>query len=90
MIDWARGKVHEKISQWHRIGILCVGIKYSKVETWVSSFKTINIHPHHRVSFEKWVEGISAHLRTGKKNYYWTYEDSYYDACPSVWKRMDV
>ena len=30
MVDWARGKGHGNISQWHLIGILCVGIKYRK------------------------------------------------------------
>ena len=90
IIDWARGKVHGNISQWYFIGILCVGIKYYKVEMWASSFKTINIHTHHRVSFEEWVERIGAHLKTGENNYYRTHADSYHDACPSFWKRMDV
>ena len=90
MIDWARRKVHGKISQWHLIGILCVGIKYGKAEKWASSFKNVNIHQHHRVSFEEWVERTSAHIRTGENNYYRTHEDLYYDECPYVWKRMDV
>ena len=53
MIEWARGKVYGNISQWHLIGILYVGIKYFKVETWVSLFKTVNIHPRHWVSLEE-------------------------------------
>ena len=56
----------------------------------MSSFKTVNIHTHHRVSFEEWVERIGAHLKTGENNYYRTHADSYHDACPSVWKRMDM
>ena len=90
MIGWACRKVHGNKSQWHLIGILCVGIKYCKEESWVSLFKTVNLHPHHWVSLEEWVERISAHIRTVEKNYYRTHEDLYYDACPSVWKRMDV
>ena len=90
MIDLAHGKVHDKISQWHLIGILCVGIKYCKETTWVNSFKTVNIHPHHRVSFEEWVHSISSHLRTGEHNFYCTHQDSYYDAYPAVWKKMEV
>ena len=30
MIDWERGKIYGNISQWHLIGMLCVGIKYFK------------------------------------------------------------
>ena len=90
MIDWAREKFHGKISQWHLIRILCVGIKYYKTTTWFNSSNTINIHPHHRVSFEEWVHYISYHIKTGEKNFYHTLQDSYYDACPSVWNKMEV
>ena len=80
MIDLAHGKVHDKISQWHLIGILCVGIKYCKETTWVNSFKTVNIHPHHCFSFEEWVHCISSYLKTGEKNFHHKHQDYYYDA----------
>ena len=56
----------------------------------VNSFKTLNIHPHHRISFEEWVHRISSHIRTGENNFYHTHQDSYYDACPAIWKKMEV
>ena len=90
MVYWSCGKVHGNISQWHLIVMFCVDMNYRKAKTWFNSFKTVNIHPHHCFSFEEWVHCIISVIRTGKKNFYCTYQYYYYDACPAVWNKMEV
>ena len=34
-------------------------------ESWTKSFTKVNLHPHHRVSFEEWCKRIAHHLQGG-------------------------
>ena len=57
---------------------------------WIDSFVSINLHPHHCMTFPDWIKNISPAVNTGETEYFRNHEDSYYDAIISVWKMMSV
>ena len=44
------------------VGLACV--RQLRPETWIESFKMVNLHPHHRVSFDDWCASPPAAPRT--------------------------
>ena len=89
LLDMARSKIKGHIDQWQLIAILIVGIKNLPAKTWTSSFKSVNLHPKHRISFPEWCVKINDHLVTEEKAYVRTNE-TMYAAMPAYWKNMSV
>ncbi len=60
----------------------------SKVEqnSWVSSFKKVNLHPHFRIDFPSWCKKIDSKLVTGEK--FFKNRVGLFDAMPAFWKHM--
>ena len=55
-------------------------------ESWVSSFKKVNLHPHHRVDFTTWCKKIESKLKTGEQ--FFKNRVGLWDAMPAFWKAM--
>ena len=88
LLDMARPKIKGRIDQWQLIAIISTALKNLPGDIWTRSFFSVNLHPHHRLSFEDWIQKIAPYVRTGETAYLRTNEDSYYNAMPAVWKRM--
>lgn len=54
--------------------------------SWVSSFRKVNQHPHHRIDFEAWCKKIESKLITGEQ--FFKNRVGLFDAMPSFWKQM--
>ena len=54
--------------------------------SWVSSFRKVNQHPHHRIDFEAWCKKIESKLVTGEQ--FFKNRVGLFDAMPSFWKQM--
>ena len=61
---------------------------YAKV--WTYYFVSVNLHPHHFMTFPDWIKNISPAVKTGETEYFLNHEGSYYDAMPYLWKNMSV
>jgi len=57
-------------------------VKEEAKKTWVTSFKSVNLHPKHQISFDAWCEKIHQHLKTGEA-VYTRPEKGMYDTMPS-------
>ena len=49
ILDMVRPKLKNKITQWQVIGCLSVALAQA-------AFKSVNLHPHHRVEFNEWLK----------------------------------
>ena len=90
LLEVARGRIHGDIDQWTLLSILIVSIRNMDKKHWENSFKTVNLHPDCRVSFDCWIDKIGQHLQTGELSYFRTNENSHYDAMPVCWKRLSL
>ena len=90
LLDIARSKVNGRMDQNKLVAIISIALKDLPGTLWKNSFIRVNLHPHHRLSFGKWIEKIFDKVHTGETKYYRTNEHSYYDAMPAVWKRVTV
>ena len=88
--DLARLHVKGHIDQWNLIAILIVTIKSIPGETWVKSFKRVNLHPDFRILFDAWLIRIDNHIITGEAAYTRKNESAIYDAMPAFWKNMPI
>ena len=48
--------VGRSMNQWILIAIAIDSQNRIKKEVWIDSFKKVNMHPHTRVSFDKWLK----------------------------------
>ena len=69
------------------VGLACV--RDLKSETWIESFKAVNLHPHHRVPFEDWCKRIAHHLQGGQSFKSEKVLDTYL-MLPSFWHGMEI
>ena len=90
ILEMARKKAQARINQWQPNMIITTDIQNISGKVWTDSFVAVNLHPHHCLSFDDWVENISSSLKTGETDYFWNNKWSYYDAMSSVWKKMTV
>ena len=92
ILDMVRPKLKNKITQWQVIGCLSVSLAQADEGVWEDAFKSVNLHPHHRVEFNEWLKQISDHIETGEQYFKRgeTTEVSLCDAMPAVWKNMPV
>ena len=90
ILDLARRKVHVRINQWQLIMVISTAIQNISAEVWTDYFVDVNLHPHHCMKFPDWIKKISPAVKTGETSYFCNHEGSYYDAMPSLWKKMSV
>ena len=90
LLDLARRKVHGRTTQWQLIMVISTTIQNISAKVWTDSFVTVNLHPHHHMNFSEWIKNISPAVKTGETAYFRNHEGSYYDAMPSVWKKIFV
>ena len=69
------------------VGLACV--RTLEPETWIESFKIVNLHPHHRVPFADWCTRIAHHLQGGLTFKSEQVLDSYL-MLPSFWHGMET
>ncbi len=62
-------------------------MKKIKALAWIQSFKKVNLHPRHRVSFDVRLKKIDTKLSSGE---FFALRTSLFDAMPAVWKNMSV
>ena len=89
LLDKCRGKIRGNMDQYQLVAILIVGIRNLPSSAWVNSFKNVNLHPKHRISFKKWCTKIHQHLQTGEAAYT-RVDRGMYDAMPGFWKNLDI
>ena len=70
--------------------VISKDIQKISAKVWTDSFVAVNLNPHHRMRFPEWIKNISPAVKTGETAYFRKYEGSYYDAMPSLWKKMYV
>ena len=58
ILDLARRKVHGWINQWHIIMIISTAIQNIPAKVWTDSFVSVNLNPHHRMTFHDWIKNI--------------------------------
>ena len=90
LLDLARRKVHVWVTQWKLIMVISTAIQNIYAKVWIDSFVAVNLHPHHPMTFPDWIKKISPAVKTGDTAYFRNHEGSYYDAMPSLWKKMSV
>lgn len=81
---------HPKIgimSQWQVIAVCLMAFKKVKPDTWISSFRHVNLHPCFRRSFHDWCEEIKDALHMGE-NFFVDCSQGLFDAMPAVWKKL--
>ena len=77
------------MDQYQLVAILIVGIRNLPATTWINSFKNVNLHPKHRISFKEWCSKIHQYLKTGEAAYART-NRGMFDAMPGFWKNLDI
>lgn len=90
LLNCARQKINAVVNQWTLIGVLIVCIKNMSGAIWERSFKSVNLHPDFRVSFDDWIAKIKPYLSAGEQTYSRANESSLFDAMPEFWKNMDA
>ena len=77
------------MNQWISIAIAIDAQNCIKKEVWIDSFKKVNMYPHTRVSFDKWLEVLD---RRGFLSAEQLFENSnyLYDSMPDFWKKLTV
>jgi hypothetical protein len=72
---------------WMLIHVALAAVRELDSESWIKSFKKVNLHPHHRVSFEEWCKRIAHHLQGGLNFKPETHRDMY-TMLPTFWHGM--
>ena len=70
--------------------IISTDIQNISAKVRTDSFVAVNLHPHRHMTFSDWIKNISIAFKTLETSYFRNHEGSYYDAMPSVWKKMSV
>lgn len=78
-------KGNTPIDGWQLIHVALAIVRELEAGTWVHSFKKVNLHPHHRVSFVEWCERISHFLQGGETFKKEASEVDFYKLLPSFW-----
>jgi hypothetical protein len=53
------------VDSWDLVHVGLAAVRELESKVWIHSFKKVNLHPHHRVSFADWCKCISHHLQGG-------------------------
>lgn len=72
---------------WTLIHVGLAAVRELEPDSWVKSFKKVNLHPHFRVSFAEWCKRISHFLQGGQTFKEESLKDVY-ALLPSFWHGM--
>ena len=75
------------IDGWQLVHVGLAAVRELEAESWIYSFKKVNLHPHFRVSFAQWCERISHFLQGGQSFKQEVVQDGY-ALLPSFWHGM--
>jgi len=80
-----------KMDQWHVIRCAMAAQAQVTAVSWINSFKRVNMHPKHRVSFNDWMKKLADRgiLSEGGNKFY-EERGSMLDAMPACWMRLSV
>ena len=81
--------VGRSMNQWILIAIAIDAQNVIKKEVWIDSFKKVNMHPHTRVSFDKWLEVLDKRGFLSAEQFF-DNRNSLYDAMPACWKKLTL
>ena len=81
--------VGRSMNQWILIAIAIDAQNRIKKEVWIDSFKKVNMHPHTRVSFDKWLEVLDKRGFLSADQFFEN-RNSSYDKIPACWKKLTV
>jgi len=89
VLSRVRGQLKTVMNQYHLIAAMAAPVSSFDGVIWSKSFQAVNMHPHHRLSKEDWLNKIHSHLVTGAEAFH---ADDYssYDAMPAAWKKLPV
>ena len=90
LLEFSRWKVPGWINQWQLIMIISTATQNITAKVWAYYFVAVNLHPDHHMTFHDWIRKISPAVKTGETAYFLKHKGSYYDAMPSVWKKMSA
>ena len=75
--------------QWYLIAIAINAQNFINEESWIDSFKNINIHPHTRSTFDVWIRKFdNCGFLSAEK--FFEKRTNLYDAMPACWKKLNV
>ncbi len=66
-----------------------IALKKVKRESWIQSFRKVNLHPDFRVWFHEWLQKIQEKIETGER-FFKEHANSLFDALPAVWRNMST
>ena len=58
-------------------------------DSWIDSFKKVNMHPHTRSNFDVWIGKLEGRGFISTKKFF-EKRNNIYDAMPACWKKLDV
>ena len=77
------------MDQWYLIAIDINAQNCIKKESWIDSFKKVNIHPHTRSTFDIWLRKLDDRGFLIAEKFFEN-RTTHYDAMPECWKKLDV
>ncbi len=77
------------VTQWDLIAICVKALAKVKPESWISSFKKVNLHPDFRVGTLDWTRHIDEKINTGD-HFFTANNNSLFEAMPAFWKKLTV
>ena len=80
-------KTSSSTDGWQLIHVGLAAIRQLDPNSWTHSFKKVNLHPHHRVSFPDWCTRIAHFLQGGQSFKPEVLQDKY-NLLPSFWHGM--
>ena len=75
--------------QWSLVHVALAAVRLCGPETWVDSFKSVNLHPKFRTDFAAWCKKIAPSLQTGESFYQPAHPDHVWDLLPAFFRGMD-
>ena len=88
-LNTVRRPLGHAMDQWILISIAINAQNLVEKETWIASFKRVNMHPKYRVPFDEWIKILDTRGFLSAERYF-TKRTSLYDAMPACWKRLSV
>ena len=81
--------IGRSMNQWILIAIYIDAQNRIKKEVWIDLLNKVNMHPHTRVSFDKWLEVLDKCVFLIAEKFFEN-RNSLYDAMPDFWKKLTI
>ena len=66
LLDFVRSSLKTRIDPWQIVGVLIAATRKVTKKAWIASFRMVNMHPNHRLPFDKWIDKIKEHVTVGE------------------------